>query len=116
MSEIKRAAFIIGLLAVAIFLLPLVIGIWLPDIFGTPVHTLGSLTLTNGYSFRVVQYWNHSDFYTTDLLVMTPGGKTNVMYLDMDDNKTWQVPLKVDEQKRTITVILSGHRARTNNW
>src|SRR6476620_5481322 len=60
--------------SLAIFLslvLPLAMGVWLPDIFGKQ-HTLSSTTTSTGYHVSIVQYWNHVDFYTTEARVTAP--------------------------------------------
>jgi hypothetical protein len=101
---------------VIFLLMPLLAGVWLPDVFFARKHTLASHTLTNGYSFRVVQYWNRVDFYTTELHVTTPDGSTEVHVLDGDDSKSWRLPLLVDQYRRTATVTLGGGRVRTVEW
>ncbi len=99
-----------------LLLLPLALGIWLPDVMGNRKHTLASAALTNGYAFRVVQYWNHVDFYSTELHVTSRDGRTEVHTLDGDDSKSWRVPLVVTEQGRTATVILGGGRVKKVDW
>jgi hypothetical protein len=96
--------------------MPLLMGVWLPDVFFARKHTLASDTLANGYSFRVVQYWNRIDFYTTELEVTSPYGQTEVHTLDGDDSKSWRLPLVVDELRRTATVTLGGGRVREVTW
>jgi len=104
-----------AILCAALFL-PLLIGVWLPDVFGGSDRTLASATLTNGYSFQVVQYWNHIDFYTTELRITSPDGKTDTRTLDGDDAKSWSVPMKVDEQLRVVSVTLGGGRLKQESW
>jgi hypothetical protein len=87
--------------------------IWPPDIFTGARHTIATLTLTNGDSFTVVQYWNRTDFYSTELHHRSRDGHITVDTLDGDDVKSWNVPIAVDEQRRTVTVTLTGHRQRT---
>lgn len=96
--------------------LPLLMGVWLPDVFFGGTRTLASASLTNGYTFRVVQYWNHVDFYSTELHVTSPDGRTEVHTLDGDDAKSWRVPLTVDEPSRVASVTLGGDRPRKVNW
>jgi hypothetical protein len=96
--------------------LPLVIGIWPPDIINAPRHTLAEQRLASGYLFRVVQYWNRCDFYSTELHVTSPDGRTEVHTLDGDDNKSWRLPLTVDEPHHTATVTLGGGRVKTVRW
>ena len=76
-------------------------------------RTLAHVTASTGSTYDVVQYWNHVDFYTTELRVTLADGTTKVVTLDGDDAKTWSVPLTVDEVRGVATVVLSGHRTRT---
>lgn len=114
----RTHALTVAALAIAVLvpLLPLVIGVWLPDVFIARPHTLASLTLTNGYRFQVVQYWNHIDFYSTELRITSPDGHTQVHTLDGDDAKSWRVPMTVDERRRIASVTLGGGRLRTVSW
>jgi len=113
----KRTIIVVAAsIPVLVLLLPLLIGVWLPDAFFGGTRTLASVSLTNGYTFRVVQYWNHVDFYSTELHVTTPDGHTEIHTLDGDDAKSWRVPLTVDEPGRVASVTLSGGRLRTVNW
>lgn len=99
-----------------VLVLPLVVGVWLPDVFFAQQHTLASLTLPSGFRFQVVQYWNHIDFYSTELRVTSPGGHTQIYTLDGDDAKSWRVPMTVDEQRRVVSITLGGGRLRTVSW
>jgi hypothetical protein len=110
--------FILVMIAIAgaVVIVPLQVGIWLPDVFLARRHTLASHTSTNGYRFRVVQYWNRVDFYSTELHITSPTGQTDVRTLDGDDSKSWSVPMSVDEQSRVVLVILGGGRMRTETW
>ncbi len=103
-------------IAVVFLLVPLLMGVWLPDVFLANEHTLASVTLTNGYSFRVVQYWNRGDFYTTELRITSPDGHAEAHTLDGDDSKSWRLPLSVDQSGRTATVTLGGGRVRKVDW
>ena len=107
---------IAGLLAGAVLGLPLLIGIWLPDVISAPVHTLAEKRLASGHSFRVIQYWNRGDFYNTELLHTSPDGTVETHVLDHDDSKSWSVPLVVDEQHKTVTVTLGGGRVKNVDW
>ncbi|MCL4789670.1 MAG: hypothetical protein KJ070_23290, partial [Verrucomicrobia bacterium] len=100
----------------ALFSLPMLIGVWLPDVITAREHTLAEQRLASGYSFRVVQYWNRVDFYSTELRVTSPDGRTEVHTLDGDDSKSWRLPLTVDEQSHTATVMLGGGRERKVAW
>jgi hypothetical protein len=105
----------LALIAGALYL-PLKVGIWLPDVVYAARHTLATQTLSSGHSFRVVQYWNRSDFYTTELIHVFPEGREEIHILDGDDSKTWQVPLSINEGAQTTTVVLRGGRERTVKW
>ena len=109
------------LLAAALFFtailgLPLLIGVWLPDLMIDTPRILAEQRLASGYSFRVTQRWNHFDFYSTELHIVSPDGRTELRTLDGDDGKTWRVPLAVDEHLRTATVTLRGGRVKTVAW
>jgi hypothetical protein len=108
--------FIVGLLFGALFCLPMLIGVWLPDVLTAREHTLAEQRITSGHSFRVVQYWNRVDFYSTELRVTSPDGSTETHTLDGDDSKSWPLPLSIDEQNRTATVTLGRGRVRKVDW
>ncbi len=115
----KRAGAILLLVVTAlgaVLGLPLLGGIWLPDVFFDRQHTLAEQRLANGHSFRVIQYWNHGDFYNTELVHISPNGAVETSVLDADDDKTWHVPLAIDEQLKTATIILGGGRVKTVEW
>jgi|OpeIllAssembly_1097287.scaffolds.fasta_scaffold665832_2 hypothetical protein len=99
-----------------VLLVPLAFGVWLPDVFIDREHTLAEQRLASGHSFRVIQYWNHGDFYNTELLHISPDGRVETHVLDADDNKTWSVPLLVDEQHKTATIKLGGGRVKIVDW
>jgi hypothetical protein len=116
MNQLRVILLIVGLLFGALFGLPLLIGVWLPDFISAPERTLAEQRLASGHAFRVVQYWNHVDFYSTELRVTSPDGSTETHTLDGDDSKSWQVPLAIDEQHHTATVTLGGGRVRKIDW
>jgi hypothetical protein len=107
---------VVALLFVASLVVPLGLGIWLPDVIFAPTRILAEQKLQNGHSFRVIQYWNHVDFYTTELVHTLPGGRVIQTVLDGDDNKSWSVPMVVDEKGRSVHVTLSGKRLRRISW
>jgi hypothetical protein len=106
----------VALLFLASFVVPLGLGIWLPDVVFAPIRTLAEEKLESGHSFRVIQYWNHVDFYTTELVHTLPGGRVIQTVLDSDDNKSWSVPMVIDEKGRSVHVTLSGRRLRRISW
>ena len=90
--------------AAALFVLPMGIGVWLPDVFSGATHTLAT-TAKDGYAFRVVQYWNHVDFYTTEVRITHPDGRTEVQTVDGDSSKEWApVAISVDPARRSVVV------------
>lgn len=107
---------VMGTILVGVFGLPLAFGVWLPDVLLDRTHTLTEQRLANGHSFRVIQYWNHGDFYNTELLHTKPDGTIETHVLDADDSKSWRVPLAVDKQHRTAIVTLSGGRVKKVGW
>lgn len=112
---LRVLAFVTGA-ALLLFFAVAAFGVWVPDLYSDAHHTLATAALPSGYGFHVVQYWNHFDFYSTELHVQTPDGHTEVHTLDGDDAKSWHVPLRVDEPGRTATVVLGGNRERTVHW
>jgi hypothetical protein len=108
---------VLGVVVLTAWLIMLVggvlIGVWLPDIVFAPRKTLAKTTLANGQSFEVIQYWNRSDFYSTELHIKTPDGFDQVVTLDGDDAKSWSVPMQVDAPGRAVTVTLGGGRIKT---
>jgi hypothetical protein len=107
---------IVGFLVGVLLGLPLLIGVWLPDVISAPERTLAEQRLASGHSFRVMQYWNRVDFYSTELRITSPDGSTETHTLDGDDSKSWRLPLVIDEQRHTATVTLSCGRARKVEW
>ena len=116
MKKLLTILLIVGVLIGALLSLPLLIGIWLPDVISAPQHTLAEQRLASGHSFRVIQYWNRGDFYNTELLHTLPDGTVETHVLDADDSKSWSVPLVVDEQHKTATVTLGGGRVKKVDW
>jgi len=116
MKQFLIITVIVGLVFGALLGLPLLIGIWLPDVISAPQHTLAERRLASGHSFRVIQYWNRGDFYNTELLHISPDGTVETHVLDADDSKSWSVPLTVDEQRKTATVTLGGGRVKKVDW
>jgi hypothetical protein len=107
---------VIAVVVGAVLLVPLGIGIWLPDVFVDRVHTLAEARSSNGHSFRVIQYWNHGDFYNTEFERRAPDGSVSTEVLDPDDSKRWRASLTIDERTRLATVALSGRHERSFTW
>jgi len=116
MRRLLVIALVINLLFVALLGLPLLIGIWLPDVISAPRHILAERHLADGHVFRVIQYWNRCDFYNTELVHFSPNGTIERHVLDADDSKSWRVPLLIDEQHKTARIMLSGGRVKSVDW
>jgi hypothetical protein len=116
MKQLLVILLFFGLLFGALFGLPLVIGVWLPDLINAPKQVLAEQHLSSGHVFRVVQYWNRSDFYSTELHVISPSGIIETHTLDGDDSKSWRLPLVIDQQHQIATVTLARGRVRKVDW
>jgi hypothetical protein len=104
--------------SLALFLslvLPLAMGVWLPDVFGKQ-HTLCSATTSTGYQISIVQYWNHVDFYTTEARITSPEGVTSISLLDGDASKTWSATLEIDSSQKGATYRLPNGRIGEITW
>lgn len=97
------------------FGLPLVYGVWLPDVFGK-LHTLCSAQTSSGHQISIVQYWNHVDFYTTEARVTAPGGATSIFLIDGDASKSWGATLEIDPSEKGATYTLPNGRVGTFTW
>lgn len=115
-SLVLTFVFVIGSIVIGGFLLCLSFGVWLPDVFIDCEHILAKKRLPSGDVIQVVQYWNHGDFYNTELVHTSPNGTVRRYVLDADDDKIWRVPLSVSEWARQATVQLSGKRTKVVYW
>jgi hypothetical protein len=95
--------------------LPLVYGVWLPDVFGKQ-HTLCSATTSTGHRVSIVQYWNHVDFYTTEARISDPDGVTSVSLIDGDASKSWGAVLEIHPSQKSATYRLPNGRVGTITW
>jgi hypothetical protein len=116
MRALKIISLVVCMIVVVLWGLGLLIGVWLPDVAFAPERTLAEQRLASGHTFRVVQYWNRVDFYSTELRVTSPDGRTDTHMLDGDDSKSWRLPLVIDQQHHTATVTLGGGRVRRVDW
>jgi hypothetical protein len=115
MKQLGVSLLIVGLLSAVLIGLPLLIGVWPPDVIHSSEHILAEQRLASGHVFQVVQYWNHSD-YSTVLRVTSPDGSTETHMLDGDDSKSQRLPLFIDETNHTATVTLGVGRVRKVDW
>ncbi len=93
---------------VVAFYAPLVIGgVWIPDFTGKS-RILGQTIDSTGQRLEVVQFWNHVDFYTTELVVTKTDGTIRRKLIDGDSKKGWTARITVDEAKRTAVVMING--------
>jgi hypothetical protein len=107
---LKASAWIVGISAF-LFLAPLLVGVWLPDIGGER-HVIAEERNGNAESVRVIQFWNHVDFYSTELEYVGTNGVVQTFTLDGDDVKTWGVPIEVNWGDKVAKVTLRGGRIR----
>jgi hypothetical protein len=113
----QRKQFLWGIVLVALvtagaMLLPLQVGVWVPDMIAAPRKVLAEARRENGESVRVIQYWNRCDFYSTELWYVGTNGVSRTCTLDGDDSKSWNVPLSVDWETKKARVTLGGGRLR----
>jgi hypothetical protein len=107
---------LVGVLVAAAIVWPFACGVWPPDIFTLgSSRTLAEVTGPSGATYQVAQYWNHFDFYTTELRVTLLDTTKKVIELDCDDQKSWSLPLSVDEATGVATITLSGNRKKRIN-
>ena len=111
MKTIKIATICLVFVASAL-ILPLAIGVWMPDVVFAKRQNIAHATTLSGDRFDVIQYWNRCDFYNTELIHTDVNGKLETYLLDADDSKSWSVPISVDDMKKQVTVVLGGNRPR----
>lgn len=119
MMNSRRAAAVALIAAgLAMFLVlgPLAFGVWVPDIVMGKRRTIAEQTFPDGRVFRVEQYWNGVDFYTTEFVLTGPGEERFASQLDGDDRKSWRVPMTVNVEERTAAVTLRGGRTKVVYW
>src|SRR5205814_9655969 len=75
MRVLKVTFFVLCAIVAAVWALGLLIGVWLPDVVFAPRSTIAYTKLPSGYTFRIVQYWNRVDFYSTELHIISPDGR-----------------------------------------
>ncbi|MGJ8658041.1 MAG: hypothetical protein ACSHX6_16460 [Akkermansiaceae bacterium] len=95
--------------------LPLAMGVWVPDFLGYTTSVARAET-SSGVVIKVEQRWNYVDFYDTSVVVRYPDGHERQITLDGDDNKSWSVPMELDEDRRVAKITLSGGRYRSVGW
>ncbi|HEX7860025.1 MAG TPA: hypothetical protein VF773_06865 [Verrucomicrobiae bacterium] len=116
-KQFGRIILFLILLFVLSLVLPLALGIWLPDIPFSAKRTLAEEKLQDGRVFRVSQFWVGVDFnYHTELEHVSPNGATITIVVDYDARKSWQLPMHVDEREKLVRVTLGGNRLRVVSW
>lgn len=103
---------LVALMAAIVLFVPLLIGVWIPDVISAPRNVLAELRRTNGETVRVIQYWNRCDFYSTELEYTGTNGVLARCTLDADDSKSWRVPVVVDWEMKKAKVTIGGGRLR----
>jgi hypothetical protein len=96
--------------------LPLLIGIWLPDVITAQHHTRHSNGSRADIPFAWCNIGTASISIPPSCTSLHPAGRTEVHTLDGDDSKSWRLPFRIDEQRRTATVVLDGGRIKTVDW
>jgi hypothetical protein len=96
-----------GVSLVVAFYAPLAMGVWIPDFTGKS-RVLGQAVDSTGQRLEVVQFWNHVDFYTIELVVTKADGTVTRKLIDGDSKKGWIALINVDESKRTASVMING--------
>ena len=82
--------------------LPLTQGVWIFDFSGKP--RLIAKASYDEYRFEVVQYWNHVDFYTIELLVIQPDGTIKRNIINEDSKRSRIAAIAFDSKRRIATV------------
>ncbi len=98
---------IYGIAMIGAALLPLRVGVWIPDLFGIP-NTLAKVKTPTGHEISVVQRWSFQDFYTTKLRVRLPNGTVIDRTIDGDDLKRWNAAIQLNDP-HSATITLRGH-------
>lgn len=112
MRGLKIISIVFGVIVTALWALGLLVGIWLPDVIFAPESSIAFAKTPAGHTFRVIQYWNRGDFYSTELVVAGPDGREQKYLLAADDSKSWKVPMSVDESNKVVIVTLGGGRLK----
>ena len=83
------------------------VGVWPPDIGSGKRAVLASAESASGERFKVVQFWNGVDFYTTQVEHVSPDGIVDIAVIDGDDRKQWPCSAKVIESEKKLVITLS---------
>ena len=100
----KRLVALVPLTAVLLLFAAVSQCVWLPDVFLPRAHVLAAASSGDGHRFQVVQYWNGSDFYTTEVEDLRPDGQLAVAQIDWDDNKHWSGTIQVVESDKKLVI------------
>lgn len=88
------------------FLMPLLIGVWMPDfLFFGSERTLAEAVSSSGEKFEVRQRLG-GDFYKTELVVTNSREEVNRIVIEPDGSKTWNAGIILDERARVASVSL----------
>jgi hypothetical protein len=80
--------------------------VWLPDVFSNRIRTINSVRDERFGTVSLRQFWNHSDFYTLELVHRGPDGKESKFTLDGDAPKIWIARFKVNWADKRV--LISG--------
>jgi hypothetical protein len=88
------------------------LGVWPPDIFSGKVSILASAKSNSGAQFRVVQFFNGYESYTTQLEQINVEGATDVVVIDGDAFKYWSCSIDVieNDEKLVVSFPSSGRK------
>ena len=84
-----------------------IVGVWPPDIGSRKPALLATAESVSGERFKIVQFWNGVDFYTTQVEDIRPDGTVHIAVIDGDDRKQWPCSAKVIEAEKKLLITLS---------
>lgn len=105
--------------------LPLLFGIWLPDLVRTEPNILAETPLENGQTSRVIQYWrwnaHGNSGYKTEFRVTDAKGELIELVMveeESDTRKRWRIPLVVTVKggRAHAEITLSEVRVKEVDW
>ena len=78
------------------------------DMIGGKERTVAKQILPNGEELRVIQYWNHGDFYNLELRHRTKEGLTLWCVIDPDCLRIPRCELRIDQVRGELVITLGG--------